>query len=338
MFLQAIVSAQSSESTIELEMPYVGDMAWSPDGDLIAVKHADRILIYSDSLETQDQIQLDWDSYPGSLSWSPDSTRLASTANGSILIWARRRDNSFQLETALSLKGFQQILVSWSPDGTRIASQDFPIIEIGGSEELDLGESRVNLWNTTTWKLEQRLAQRYSYGNAAPTPTFPFALEWSSDGNLLAGTSGVHEMWMMNVANGQALPPMQTVEPVTALDWHPNGLIAFGAGVSTSIYSVMEQRALYSWWDNGAIRDLAWSPDGTKLLYFSENEGTVIRDFSTGIRLATLSGSLMRWSPDGTRIAGVLGNPERSVTELRIWDVRDLPDVSGIPTLTPYPS
>src|SRR5206468_7280061 len=69
--------------------------------------------------------------------------------------------------------------------------------------------------------------------------------------------------------------------------------------------------------DDGSATELAWSADNRHLaILATTNHGTpavfVTTDGATATRLASVAGALhdIRWSPDGTRIAGLYSSPD----------------------------
>jgi Tol biopolymer transport system component len=256
------------------------------------------------------------------------------------------------LEKTLSLEGYLLVLVSWSPDGSKLASQDLLPPDL---EELQGARSRVHIWNTNSWEIEQILPQEYRYGEI----TFPFALMWSADSLSIVGTGSDENLrevvFIANISTGEYFYPFPQITQITALDWTSDGLLAAGTNYDLNIYDVNSQQLLYIFHDVYRVRDLSWSPDGTKLLFLHNTvdiyamsdygagqsipDLAEIWDYSTGLRVASLSEHSYEftWNPDSTKLVAVGRNANDDGLALEIWDVSNLPAVSGIPTLTPYP-
>jgi hypothetical protein len=149
---------------------------------------------------------------------------------------------------------------------------------------------------------------------AWPSQT-PIAVRWSPDGSLLAvsGGRGLVELY------GPTLSPVQAIQlghPVEALAWSPAGdRLAAGddAGV-IHLWTVGRQGAAPAGaaaavaGHRGAVRSLAFSPDGGRLASASADHQAAIwegRDLHPVDRLlghtATVWG--VAWSPDGSRLA-----------------------------------
>lgn len=340
----AATSAQTLETSLDIQY-YVGDIVWSPDGNLIAVSGTDGVRIYSDELQEFAHFQRDMTYLNGALSWSPDSTLLATVGNGSILIWHRDPNGDFTLEPTLNVEGFLQVLVAWSPDGSRLASQDVRVCS--PTAEFCLSRGLVRIWNTTSWTLERTLPREYSYNASTYPPRRqpdPFALEWSADSTSIVA-AGYDEasygdgVFVVDAFTGQVINVVRGVESVLGFDLHPNGLLVRSDGAIVGVYDVHAQRFLFSFFEGiSEAEALSWSPDGTRLLFMNDGRAE-IWDFGTGQPIAFLPFSYeLDWSPDGTRIVAWGTNPDNDSRALKIWDVSDLPSVAGTPTLTPYPT
>jgi WD40 repeat protein len=315
-------TAQTPDTQIDVSY-YVQVISWSPDGQLIAVLGSDGLFVYTPNLQEVAHIQKDQTRYAASLSWKPDSTGLASIGNGSILIWNRDQDNNFSLDRALHLDGYLQVLISWSPDGARLASQDLP-----DDEDLRGLPSRVHTWNTSIWTIEHTFAEEYSYGEEVYVP---FALRWNADGSQLAvagfdHNEGVEAAYVYDVRLGKRILVVPQSDPVSMLDWNGSGLLAVGTKWAVAIYDVKAEQTIY-WIDDiehlGKLEELAWSPDSTTLLLFTE-KGTQILDPKTDQVLAHLPNGnyLWTWSPTGKQIAAAGVDQKTLHRILRVVKVR----------------
>lgn len=147
-----------------------GDIAWSPDGRLLADSlNGVSVLVHDvktgETISQQDQIA----SYE--LAWSPDGMRLVGTGD-----WAYgiRR---WKVSTDESVRLFDQHVGSsmhaaWSPDGTRIAS--------GHSDGV------VCFWTVATNQCDGLI---YAHANVV------YSLTWSPGGNRLATGGGIIRIW-----------------------------------------------------------------------------------------------------------------------------------------------
>jgi WD40 repeat protein len=147
-----------------------GDIAWSPDGKLLADSvHGMSVLVHDiktgETISQQDMLN----SYE--LSWSPDGTRLVGTGD---LAYGIRR---WKVSTNESVRLFDQrsdssLRVAWAPDGQRIAS--------GHSN------GAVCFWTAATNQCDGLI---YAHANAV------YSLTWSPDGNRLATGGGIIRIW-----------------------------------------------------------------------------------------------------------------------------------------------
>ncbi|MBK8031158.1 MAG: WD40 repeat domain-containing protein [Chloroflexi bacterium] len=320
------VSAQTLERSLDIAYS-VDDIAWSPDGTLIAVSGSEGIWIYTATLEPRVHFQQDRTRYTTSIAWSPNSARLATVGNGAILIWRRSTDDTFTLETSVNLDGYVQLLVAWSPDGTLLASQDVPDLEDPWG-----ASSRIQLWNTTSWALERTIADN-SYR--------PGMLIWNTSSTQLATTTDFgRNVILIDVASGQQLAAFPAVEAPSALDWSVDNLLSVGGGTYLTTRSADDGHILstflYPQLQN--VRELAWSSDGTQLLINEDRLEAGVLDFATGQRIGIFPNAYeLTWSPDGKTVAAAGVNLSNNSITLNVWDVSQLSVDESLPTWTPYP-
>ncbi|HEY9302040.1 MAG TPA: hypothetical protein VIQ31_37870, partial [Phormidium sp.] len=141
----------------------ITDMAWSPDGKMIAIVSFDDTIDICDTVQGKRIWKLK-ERHSGdinSIAWSPDGKMLASSSNDTTIgIW-----NIKTGKFSRRLKGHCNAVwnLSWSPDGENLASRS--------------RDSTLRLWNTKTWKHNQPL-------ELVSSPTS--GMVWSPDGQLLA--------------------------------------------------------------------------------------------------------------------------------------------------------
>ena len=302
---------------------------WSPDGRSIAFS-SDRsgnydiwkIDLASRKLEqlTRDPAN---DYNPG---WSPDgkSIAFASERSAGRGVWLLQdvNDTDKRREVLFSKTNATAAAPSWSPKGTHIIFQTSD--RAGGTTEL---------WAKTTEQEPQRLS-------AAGEDVFPFRAAWLSDSEFLYTADGLIKK--ANLENGNNNGRATLAFEATVKLNHPayaqkkrdfdSTAPRPAHGIVAPAVSPDGQRVAFT-----ALGDLwiiekgkkaeritndvfvqaqpKWSPDGTKLIYVSDKEGSMDiwqRDLKTGEERALVKtaggASLPAWSPDGKQIALFTGS------------------------------
>ena len=252
------------------ELSAVTDLAWSPDGNQLAITHP------FDHLEVLDIVDGDrpaaqWRREPGgaearergylALAWSPDGSEIAAVvrspdqSRGALEVL-----DATTGEVVAELAGPQEIYdVAWSPDGSQLAT-----VEPYG---------RLRLWDADTLEPET-----FAIDNFANEERFITAVAWHPRSRLIAvGTSnGTIQVWDTT----RRTPPMGIgahVGDVADLSWSPDGALLASSG---------RDDAIRLWRADGtqAGRDrsghgvretfVTWSPDGERLA--SASDGLIL--------------------------------------------------------------
>ena len=210
---------------------------------------------------------------------------------------------------------------AWSPEGSQIAY-------ISGSTELVSVErsSRLHVMQS------DGTGRQPLWGGLDAVATDPPA--WSPDGRWVAAagvsdTGGRLALHLISIESGQEF--VRLSDAVSgAWSWSPDGQrLAFAKreGARLGLYTVAvdgtdAQRVTTiegwrSWWPSWRTPDIsrtwvetvAWSPDGSKILY-SCNGICVVTPDGSPVGPAPLPGNLAAWSPNGSRIVTIsTGDP-----------------------------
>ncbi len=310
-FLPAAVQAlhdavAADREVMTLRDPSTANVAWSPDGRLIATGGS------AGGTEEDDAIL--WDARTGRrlftlkghtadigyVAFSPDSTRLVTAANDNrAMVW-----DTATGKLILTIPGdtFELTGATFSPDGARLA-----LIEngrVGTVRVVDALSGRDLLRLTVHESLSQQ-------------PIF------SSDGTTIAA-GGDGSIFQWDATTGR---PVRTIDSggVATLAYSPNGRELASTQLSDPIVRIWDAatghlvRTLQG--HVGGVIGVDWSHDGT-LIATGGRDGTArVWDAATGEQRLVLAGhaglvALVAFSPDGTRL--VTGGSDGTA---RVWDI-----------------
>ena len=288
-----VASREVSQTLPAGRLGIVSAVAWSHDGNTVAVSAGSGAIHLWDVGTRQLRRTLEESWHVCSLAWSPDDNTLACGRNRpsdyTIHLW-----NPVTGQLSQMLEGHTGYVdsVAWSPDGMTLAS--------GSSDKT------VRLWDPAAGKLLWTLE-----GHTGTVQQ----VAWSPDGKTVASagsTDRTIRLW--NAATGEMRRTFQSLITVFTLTWSSDGkAVVYGGHEKVYFWDPKLDKAALRTFDTqkGAVRGLIWSPDGnTPAATDGLNQRVVLWDGQSGRPLQGFpfnnyysNAPAIAWSPDGTLLS-----------------------------------
>jgi uncharacterized protein with WD repeat len=299
----AAISAESAPQVAELARwgkGAVGQIAFSPDGRLLAVASSIGVYLYA-AADLREVRFLPTDSPVSSVAFSPDGRALASgSLDNTIRLWDAA---SGALLRTLEGHTFWVRSVAFSPDGRALAS---------GS-----ADNTIRLWDAASGALRRTLEGHTDWVRS---------VAFSPDGRLLASASDDRTIRLWDAASGRLLRTLEGhTRSVNSVAFLPDGrALASGSADNTiRLWDAASGALLRTLAGHtGDVHSVAFSPDGRLLASGSWDNTIRLWDAASGALLRTLEGHTfwvrsVAFSPDGRALAS--GSWDGTV---RLWGVR----------------
>lgn len=315
-----------SPSEFGLEDHAIFCVAWSPNGDRVAVGDRLGSLFVWDTLSGNMLHHLSTGQRNESCDWSANGNLLVNASGPDLWLWDPVAGTPVQRIHGIGGRIRGTVI---SPDSTKVASwaygeksgriwdldsgahlfalpHDDELIELAWSPDSSAIASAtrgplVYVWNTSDGQIVVELAH----------DGFAYDLAWSPDGLLLAvGHNAGVTIWD---ARTWSQGPVATfkIDAGRNVVWSPDGrwiaLVTSSYGVE--IWDILNQTRVYSLATTGAfVFDISWSPDGRWLAAGFNNSMVAVWDMQTGIwagieRHETDDVNSVAWSPDSQTLA-----------------------------------
>lgn len=285
-------------------------VAWSPNGEMIAVSHDNQVDIVDASssaiLYTFDHLKRQ----ATAAAWNSNGQMLAIPSGVSIALWQLYKDGdsvdvSLITEYQVSTSPTSLLDIQWSPSGTKLASAFGSVVDI---------------WDTQT----------YSIINNISTGWTILTIDWTNDEDyIVTGLSNAqityvnletHEIeYTIHLSNIHKSPPDDLVTPRSIDIGMTDNLITIGdeegnfrildKSISRLDFLLAsgstDQNVIHA--DTQMLLTVSWNPDYTRVAGAGLDGIIFIWDADTSEEIARLNVGYeiysIAWNPDGTQIA-----------------------------------
>jgi WD40 repeat protein len=302
-----------SVATLQGHRGWVQQAAFCPRGTHVITASEDQTLRLWDALSGELVAVLG--GHQGavrSVDFSPDGTRIASASQDkTIRLWDVELLKGNGVYSGHSAYAYD---VAYSPDGARVASAAW--------------DGTVQIWEVATGRQTGLLKHK---------ETIVSSVAFSPDGKLLVSVVRGNRVYLWDLATSKARYVWQaSAAPLTddraVFNGKGNLVAASGGAASVHLWDVSSGKEVAVLGaGRGSSRDVAFSPDGARVIS-AERDGTVrLWDVATGAPRGVLRGhtrmvSSVVYTPDGRLIASA----SRDKT-VRLWDAQTAAELAVLP-------
>jgi len=245
---ETISTYRGHSTSVDIAVPAVNAVAWSPKGKLIASAGRDATVQVWDGTTGGHKLTYRGHSasqWVNGVAWSPDGTRIVSgSGDKTARVWDAATGNTLLTYQGHANASYGVHAVAWSPDGGRIASA---------------GDDNVQVWDAATG----HLLATYDAGAYGA-----HAVAWSPDGKRIAAGCADDTARVWNATTGNPLTTYRGHQGgVLAVTWSAESkrIASASKDFDVQMWDATTGKQIYSYGPTDVVSAVAWSPDGIRI-------------------------------------------------------------------------